>query len=38
MSTLEGPIVEPQTGEKPKQLIIFCLGYGADGNDLIGLA
>ena len=38
MSTLEGPIVEPQTGEKPKQLIIFCHGYGADGNDLIGLS
>ena len=38
MSTLEGPIVEPQTGEKPEQLIIFCHGYGADGNDLIGLS
>jgi len=38
MSTLEGPIVEPQTSEKPKQLVIFCHGYGADGNDLIGLS
>ena len=38
MSALEGPIVEPQTGEKPEQLIIFCHGYGADGNDLIGLS
>ena len=37
MSTLTGPIVEPQSNEKPKQLIIFCHGYGADGNDLIGL-
>ena len=38
MSTLIGPIVEPQSNEKPKQLIIFCHGYGADGNDLIGLS
>ena len=38
MSTLEGPIVEPQTNDKPKQLVIFCHGYGADGNDLIGLS
>ena len=38
MSTLKGPIVEPQTSEKPKQLVIFCHGYGADGNDLIGLS
>ena len=38
MSTLTGPIIEPQSNEKPKQLIIFCHGYGADGNDLIGLS
>ena len=38
MSTLTGPIVEPQSNKEPKQLIIFCHGYGADGNDLIGLS
>jgi len=38
MSTLSGPSIEPLNKESPKQLIIFCHGYGADGNDLIGLA
>ena len=38
MSILTGPIVEPLTKENPKQLVIFCHGYGADGNDLIGLS
>ena len=32
-----GPIIEPSSGNVPKQIIIFVHGYGADGNDLIGL-
>jgi phospholipase/carboxylesterase len=35
---ISGPIIEPSSGLPPKQLIIFVHGYGADGNDLIGLA
>lgn len=35
---LDGPRVMPASGGKPKQLIVFLHGYGADGNDLIGLA
>lgn len=35
---LTGPEVSPQSGNKPKQLIIFLHGVGADGNDLISLA
>lgn len=35
---LNGPAVEPTSGEEPKQLVVFLHGYGADGNDLIGLA
>ena len=35
---LNGPIKEPTSGNSPKQIIIFVHGYGADGNDLIGLA
>jgi phospholipase/carboxylesterase len=35
---LNGPILEPASGKTPKQLVIFVHGYGADGNDLIGLA
>ena len=38
MSILSGPSIEPLDNNKPEQLIIFCHGYGADGNDLIGLA
>lgn len=34
---LSGPQVQPQSGNV-KQLIVFLHGYGADGNDLIGLA
>ena len=35
---ISGPIIEPSSGNPPKQMIIFVHGYGADGNDLIGLA
>jgi phospholipase/carboxylesterase len=34
---LDGPRLAPASGGAPKQLVIFCHGYGADGNDLIGL-
>lgn len=33
---LNGPRLPPRSG-KADRLIIFCHGYGADGNDLIGL-
>ena len=35
---LEGPSLEPASGGPAKQLIVLLHGYGADGNDLIGLA
>jgi phospholipase/carboxylesterase len=35
---LEGPSHGPHSGGRPKQLIVLLHGYGADGNDLIGLA
>ncbi|HIF09105.1 MAG TPA: phospholipase [Sneathiellales bacterium] len=35
---LSGPRVEPQSGAAPEHLIVLVHGYGADGNDLIGLA
>lgn len=34
---LDGPRLAPASGRPPKQLVIFLHGYGADGNDLIGL-
>jgi phospholipase/carboxylesterase len=34
---LDGPRLPPTSGGAPKQLVIFLHGYGADGNDLIGL-
>jgi len=34
---LDGPNLPPKSG-KPKQLVVMLHGYGADGNDLIGLA
>lgn len=37
MTNLEGPRVEAKSGNA-KSLVIFLHGYGADGNDLIGLA
>ena len=38
MTVIDGPSIHPLSGNKAKQLVIFCHGYGADGNDLIGLA
>ena len=38
MIAIDGPSIHPLSGSKAKQLVIFCHGYGADGNDLIGLA
>ena len=35
--TLDGPRVPPQSGTA-RSLVVFLHGYGADGNDLIGLA
>ena len=35
---LEGPEFGPAAGGAAQQLIVFVHGYGADGNDLIGLA
>ena len=37
MSTLEGPAVDAASGTATS-LVIFLHGYGADGNDLIGLS
>ena len=35
--TLSGPVVPPRVGET-RQLVVLLHGWGADGNDLIGLA
>lgn len=35
--TLKGPRLPPARGN-PTHLVVLCHGYGADGNDLIGLA
>ncbi|MGH6926687.1 MAG: alpha/beta hydrolase [Dongiaceae bacterium] len=35
---LSGPSFGPATGGKPRHLVILLHGYGADGNDLLGLA
>ena len=34
---IDGPRLPPAAGGAPRQLIVFLHGYGADGNDLIGL-
>ncbi len=34
---IDGPRLAPASGGAPKQLVILLHGYGADGNDLIGL-
>ena len=34
---LDGPRLPPAAGGAPRQLVVFLHGYGADGNDLIGL-
>lgn len=36
--TLTGPAFLPVSGEKPRKLVVFLHGLGADGQDLIGLA
>lgn len=36
--TLDGPSLPPAAGGAPKRLVVLLHGYGADGNDLIGLA
>lgn len=36
--TLSGPRFGPARGGRPKQLVVLLHGWGADGNDLIGLA
>lgn len=38
MSVLTGPRQPPSSGDAPRQLVVLLHGYGADGNDLIGLA
>jgi phospholipase/carboxylesterase len=38
MTQLDGPSHGPHGGGKPGHLVILLHGYGADGNDLIGLA
>jgi phospholipase/carboxylesterase len=35
---LLGPSMPPAAGGKAKKLVVFLHGFGADGNDLIGLA
>jgi phospholipase/carboxylesterase len=35
---LEGPRLPPTSGRPPRQLVVLLHGYGADGEDLIGLA
>jgi phospholipase/carboxylesterase len=37
-AALDGPRFGPAGGGRPKQLVILLHGWGADGNDLIGLA
>jgi phospholipase/carboxylesterase len=38
MVDLSGPSYGPDARGKPRQLVILLHGYGADGNDLLGLA
>jgi phospholipase/carboxylesterase len=38
MTRIEGPSHGPHAGGKPGHLVVLLHGYGADGNDLIGLA
>ncbi len=37
-SGLDGPSVAPASGNPAKHAVVFLHGYGADGNDLIGLS
>lgn len=36
--SLDGPRLDPTSGEPPRQIVMLLHGVGADGNDLIGLA
>ncbi len=36
MALIDGPRLPPRSG-KARQLVVFLHGYGADGNDLIGI-
>jgi phospholipase/carboxylesterase len=38
MTRIDGPRVPPAYGGPARQLVVLLHGYGADGNDLIGLA
>jgi len=38
LPSIFGPIIDPENGDRPKQLVILCHGVGSDGNDLIALA
>jgi len=38
VADISGPVAHPAAGGAPQQLVIFCHGVGADGQDLIGLA
>jgi phospholipase/carboxylesterase len=35
---ISGPVLPPRSGRAPRQLVVLLHGYGADGEDLIGLA
>ncbi len=37
MTKIDGPRLPPASGGQPRSLVVFLHGYGADGNDLIGL-
>ncbi len=37
MALIDGPRLPPAAGGAARQLVVFLHGYGADGNDLIGL-
>ena len=38
MTNLSGPSVQPASGGKAKQLVVFLHGYGSNGEDLIALS
>jgi phospholipase/carboxylesterase len=38
LAEMIGPDLAPASGGKPRQLVVFLHGVGADGDDLIGLA
>ena len=38
MEELDGPRYGPASGGAPRQLVVICHGFGADGHDLIDLA